>query len=181
MTDPAESGRRNMALTKEQKQNILEDLKEKIKKQKAIIFVDFTGVKVKNLSELRKELKSKESELKVAKKTLMNIALKKQGIKIEPNELKGEIGLVFGYKDALSTAKIVYEFSLKNENLKILGGYFEKKFLDAEQIIELAKLPSKQELLARLVGSISAPISGFINTLQGNIKGLLNVLAKAKT
>ncbi|MCK4473665.1 50S ribosomal protein L10 [Candidatus Parcubacteria bacterium] len=169
-----------MALTKEQKQNILEDLEEKIKKQKALIFVDFTGVKVKNLSELRKELKSNENELKVAKKTLMNIALKKLGIEIEPDKLKGEIGLTFGYKDGLSLAKTIYQFSLKNENLKILGGYFEKKFLDAEQIIELAKLPSKEELLARFVGSISSPISNFVNVLQGNIKGLIYTLKQIK-
>ena len=169
-----------MALTKEQKQNILEDLEEKINRQKALIFVDFTGVKVKNLSELRKELKSNDSEIKVAKKTLMNIALKKQGIEIEPDKLKGEIGLTFGYEDGLFLAKTIYQFSLKNENLKILGGYFEKKFLDVEQIIELAKLPSKEELLARFVGSISSPISNFVNVLQGNIKGLIYTLKQIK-
>jgi len=70
---------------------------------------------------------------------------------------------------------------LADPNLKILGGFLENKFVEAEKIIELAKLPTREELLARLVGSISAPISNFINVLEANIKGLIYVLTKAKT
>jgi len=70
---------------------------------------------------------------------------------------------------------------LADPNLKILGGIFKNEFVEAEKIIELAKLPTREELLARLVGSISAPISNFINVLEANIKGLIYVLTKAKT
>ncbi|MDP1538797.1 MAG: 50S ribosomal protein L10, partial [bacterium] len=75
----------------------------------------------------------------------------------------------------------VYQFGLANEKLKILGGFLEGKFKEAEEIIALAQLPTKEGLLAKLVGSIASPISGLINVLQGNIKGLITVLAKAKT
>ena len=169
-----------MPLTKEQKQKILKDLKEKISKQKIMIFVDFTGLKVKPLSNLRKKLKVIDSQLKVAKKTLIQLAFKESGLETEVKKIKGEIGLVLGLKDSLSPTKLVWQFSQENPNLKILGGIFENKFVEAERIIELAQLPTKEELLARLVGSISAPISGFINILQGNIKGLIYILAKAK-
>ena len=170
-----------MALTKAQKKKILDELKEKIAKQTVMIFVDFTGLKVKDLSSLRKKLKSVGNEIKVAKKTLMGIAFKKAKLEIEPKKMSGEVALVFSYKDQISPAKMVYQFSQENPNLKILGGFFENKFREAEEIIALAKLPSREELLAKLVGSISSPISNFVNVLQANIKGLLQVLTQVKT
>ena len=170
-----------MVLTKVQKEKILEDLEEKIAKQKAMIFVDFTGLRVKDFSSLRKKLKAVGEEMKVAKKTLMGIAFKKAKIEIETKKLPGEAALVFGYKDELMPAKIVYQFSRECPNLKILGGFFGNKFLETEKIIELAKLPTREELLARLVGSISSPISNLVSVLEANIKGLITVLAKART
>jgi len=170
-----------MAFTRAQKQTVLQDLDEKIDRQKAIIFIDFTGLKVKDFSNLRKKIKAVGDELKVVKKTLMEIAFKKAKIEADPKEMPGEIALVFGYKDGMGPAKTIYQFSKENEHLKILGGFFEDKFRTAEDIIVLAQLPSKEELLAKLLGTISAPVSNFVRVLQGNIKGLITVLAKAKT
>jgi len=169
-----------MPLTKAQKQKILEDLKEKIAKQKAIIFVDFSGLKVKDFFDLRRRLKDVNSELKVAKKTLLSLVFKEKRLEIDIEKLKGEIALIFGFQDEISPAKIAYQFSQKCENLKILGGLSKNGFLEAEKIVELAQLPTKEEILARMVSSISAPISNFINVLQGNIKGLIYILSKAK-
>ncbi len=170
-----------MALNKIQKQKIIEDLKEKIARQKIMIFVGFTGLKVKDLSNLRKKLKMENNELKVAKKTLMDIALRQMKSKFEPRKITGEIALIFGYSDIISPAKTAWQFCQEHPNLKILAGILENNFVSAEKIIELAKLPSREELLAKLVGTISAPISNFVNVLEWNIKGLINVLAKAKT
>lgn len=172
-----------MALTKEQKQKIIEELEEKIARKKAIIFVDFTGLKIKELSDLRRKLKSTGNELKVAKKTLMGIAFKKAGLKVESRKLKGEVALVFGFKDEISPAKIVWQHSENNPNLKILGGIIESKgyeFLKTEEIIELAKLPTKEELLQRLIGSLASPISGLINVLQGNMRSFLYIISQIK-
>lgn len=169
-----------MALTCEQKEKIIEDLRKKIEKQKAIVFVDFTGLKVKDLFNLRKRLKSVDNELKVVKKTLMEFAFKKESLQVEPEKLKGEIALVFGYKDQLSPAKITYQFSKDYPNLKILGGFFENKFREAEKIIELAQLPTREELLAKLVGSISAPVSNFVNVLRRDLRSLVLILSRLK-
>ena len=169
-----------MPLTKEQKKKIVEDLKEKIARQKAIIFVDFSGLRVKDLSNLRKKLKAANSELKVTKKTLLDLVFKKTGLAIEAKKIKGEIALIFGYNDGLSLAKMIYQFSETNPNLKILGGFFEKKFREAEEIITLAQLPTREELLAKLVGTIFAPVSNLVNVLQGNIKGLIYALSGIK-
>ena len=169
-----------MALTKEQKKKILEDLKEKIERQKAMIFADFTGLKVKDLSSLRKKLRLADNELKVVKKTLLGLVFKERDFKIDTEKLKGEVAIVFGLKDALSPAKIIYQFSQEKPNLKILGGFFEKEFQEAEEIITLAQLPTREELLARLTGTIFAPVSNLVNVLQGNIKGLICILTKVK-
>jgi len=171
---------KNMPLTKIQKKKIIEELKEKIAQQKVTIFVDFTGLKAKDIFDLRKKLKMVDSQLKIAKKTLAQIAFKESGLKTEIKKLKGEIALVFGLKDEISPAKTIWQSALAAPNLKILGGFLENKFVEAEKIIELAKLPTREELLARLVGSISAPISNFVNVLEANIKGLIFVLKQIK-
>ena len=168
-----------MALTKEQKQKIISELKEKISRQKAIVFADFTGIGVKELSRLRKEMKEKECEFKVAKKTLLKIAFKDKGIEL-PGELEGEIGLGFGFKDQILPFKILNKFSKETGTLKILGGLIEKEWIEKERTITLAELPTKEELLTRVVRGISAPISGLVNVLEGNLRGLVFVLSAIK-
>jgi len=165
-----------MAQTKAQKQKILDQLKEKIAKQKAMVIFDFTGLKVKDFSNLRKKIKSASDDIKVAKKTLLGIALKDAQLKIETKKIPGELAVAFGYSDEISPAKITYQFSQENPNLKILGGFLENKWREAEEIIELAQLPAREELLARLVGSISAPIANFVNVLQAPLEACLCII-----
>lgn len=169
-----------MALTKEQKQNIIKDLKESVDKQKSMVFVSVKGLKAADLLELRNKLKELNCRLLVAKKTLIDIAFKDSKIEIKTDKLDGQIALIFGFKDEVLPAKTSYEFSKKNENLKILGGFLEDKFREVDEIITLAKIPSKEELLAKVVGSISAPISGFANVLHGNLRNLVYVLKEIK-
>jgi large subunit ribosomal protein L10 len=168
-----------MAKNKEEKKKILEDLKEKVKKQKMIVLVNFTGLKVKDFFELRKKLKSADSQIKVVKKTLLNLALKELSPDFAQkiDQFKDQIAIVFGFGDEILPAKILHQFSLENQNLKILAGYFEKKIREKEEIIALAQLPTKNEILASLIKNLSAPISNFVNVLQANIKGLIYILA----
>ncbi|MGB9743545.1 MAG: 50S ribosomal protein L10, partial [Minisyncoccales bacterium] len=164
----------------QKKQEIIKDLTEKVKKQKSMVFFDFTGLSVKDLSTLRKKMKAAEAAIKVVKKTLLELVLKKAGINLDVKNLQGEIAVVFGYKDELAPIKICYQFSQENPNLKILTGFFEGEIKNKEEIIFLAQLPTRDELLNKLVGSLAAPFNRLVNTLQGNIKGLLHILAKAK-
>lgn len=169
-----------MAVSKQKKQEIVKELAEKLGRQKAVVFADFTGLKVKDLADLKSKLRKQDAEFKVAKKTLMKVAFKEKGIAVDPESLAGEIALVMGYTDETAPAKMVYEFSKTNQNIKILGGLLENKLLAADQVLNLAKLPSKPELLAKLVGSISSPSRNFVGVLQGNIRGLVTVLSKIK-
>lgn len=171
-----------MPKTREQKRKMIDDLKEKILNQNILIFVDFRGLKTKDLSFLREKLKEKKAILKVTKKTLLRIALEELKMELSKKikELEGEIALVFGFGDEISTAKELYNFSKKNENLKIIGAFFEGEFLEKEKVVEISQLPSKKEIFQRLIMSISSPLISLINILEGNIKGLLYVLNSIK-
>lgn len=171
-----------MAKTKEQKQEILNDLKEKIEKQKSVVFMDFTKVNVKGLTELRKKMKESDCEFKVAKKTLIQKAFEGSSTKVGDSvrEMQGEIALGFGYSDEVSVFKVSGDFSKTNENFKVLGGLIGDDVFGDDKAKVLSELPTKQELLARMVGSIGAPISGFVNALGGNIRNLVYVLNAIK-
>lgn len=162
--------------TKDQKKNIVKDLAEKIKNSKSVVFSDFKGLKVKDMTDLRKELRKEGTDMKVVKKTLMNLALKDAGIGIDTTKFEGQIAVTISEKDEVAAAKIIAKFAKANENLKIVGGILGTKILDKEDVAALAKLPSKEELLAKMVSSIKAPVSGFVNVLAGNIRGLVTVL-----
>jgi len=173
-----------MALTKEKKQKVVKDLEEKIEKQKSMVFADFTGVKVKDLSELRKEMKNKDCEFKVAKKTLLKVAFDNKKIGV-PQGLEGEIAIGFGYKDPFVPFKILNDFSRKKEVLKILGAMMmspsgSMDFFESEKAIAIAELPTKDELTAKMVWSLKSPLSGLVNVLQGNLRGLALVLSQIK-
>lgn len=161
-----------MALTREQKQNIINDLESKIEKQKSIVFMDFTGVKVKELAQLRETLKESGNEMKVAKKSLMEIALKNKNIGIDSKKLDGEVAMVFGYEDEIAPSKLVYQFSKANQKAKIIGGFLENKFYEMADVIRLAELPGKEQLLGMLLGTMSAPATNLVGVLSGNMRKL---------
>lgn len=170
-----------MPKTKEQKQQTVQELAENIKKAKAIVLADFKGLKVKEITALRRELKQKDIDCAVVKKTLMNLAFKESGIDFDAKKLLGHIiGVNFSQADEVAPAKILAAFAKAHEAMKILGGFLESKFIEAGQVKALAALPTKQELLARVAGSLQAPLSGLVRVMAGNIRGLLTVLSAYK-
>lgn len=118
---------------------------------------------------LRKTLKEAGCNLKIAKKTLVRIAFGQSNISFW-NKIKaiipGQLALVFGIEDEIAGARISNEFAKKHENFKILGGIFENRFIDRERVLVLASIPPRNELLGRLVGSISSPIANFVRALD---------------
>jgi len=173
-------------LNREQKKQIVEELADKVKRQKSLIFTDVTGVNVGEIQDLRRKLREQEIEYKVTKKNLIKLALENQKQEIDPirqelsngvniSQFTGTIGLAFSYKDPISSIKILDNFSKEHKNLKILGGIMEGKILSIEDVRELAKIPSKDELLAILTGNLKAPISNFISILGGGIRNLVGI------
>ncbi|MEK7510450.1 MAG: 50S ribosomal protein L10 [Patescibacteria group bacterium] len=167
-----------MAKTKTQKQEILKRIGEHITSYTALTFVDFKGLKVKEIGELRKQLKQNKAKLMVTKKTLLSKALKEKGMDIDVNGLEGQMAVIFAFGEPIPSMKTIATFAKAHEHLKILGGYFEDTLQTLQDIIAMARLPSKEELRAMLGGTIKAPLSGFLNVLEGNMKGLISVLAQ---
>jgi len=158
-----------MALTKEQKTKQIDSIKEKLSNQKSIVFVDFNKVPSKEMFSLRKTLKENGCNLKIAKKTLVRVAFGQSNIsywnKIK-SSIPGQLALVFGVEDEIAPARIANQFAKTQENLKILGGIFENRFIEREKVLVLANLPSRNELLGRLVGSIYSPVTSFVRVLD---------------
>jgi len=169
-----------MAKTRQQKEEAVKDLIDKVKKAKSLVFVNFDGLKVKEIEELRKNCRAENVDYLVAKKTLMKKAFKDAGLVIDLKDFDREVATVFGHEDEVAPARIVQDFAKEHEALVAFGGVLEKAFVDQAKIIELSKLPSKDELLAKVVGSIKAPVSGFVNVLSGNLRNLVYVLNAVK-
>lgn len=168
-----------MPKNKIQKQEILRNLSEKFKKSKSVVFAGFNALTVKDNEALRAQLKKENSEYYVAKKTLMNIVFKDQIEGLNVRDLDGKLAAIFSYEDEVASAKILGNFRKdkdKEARVFFLGGILENKLLSKAEVEALSLLPNKQELYGRLVGTLNAPISGFVNALAGNIKNLVYVL-----
>ncbi|MDI6778228.1 MAG: 50S ribosomal protein L10 [Patescibacteria group bacterium] len=163
-------------LSRAQKEELVKKLTDQIKAGKVMVFSDYTGTTVAKIKELRDELRKTGSSYKITKKKLIELAFKNSGIEVDVKNMSGQIGVAIGEADEVSAAKVLAKFSRENENFKILQGVLENKVISVEEVTALAKLPSHQELLAKLVGTINAPVSGFVNVLAGNIRGLVTVL-----
>jgi large subunit ribosomal protein L10 len=170
-----------MAKSRKQKEATLADLVATLAAAKSAVFADFKGLTVKDATDFRRKAKKEQISVLVAKKTLMRLAFKNAGYEgIDPVALQGSLVLIAGLEDEVAPAKLAAEFSKDHEALKIVAGVFERKLVDAAAIKALAKLPGKQELMAKLVGSLNAPLSGLVNVLSGNLRGLVNVLNAVK-
>ncbi len=163
-------------LSRAQKEEVIKNLTDQIKAGKAAVFSDFAGTSVGKMQKLRTELRKSGAIYKVTKKKLIELAFKNAGMEVDVKNMEGQIGVAIGKDDEVSAAKILAKFSKENEGFKILQGVLENKVISAEEVMALAKLPSRDELLAKLAWTINAPVSGFVNVLVGNIRGLVTVL-----
>ena len=170
-----------MALTKEQKTQILEELVHKFKDSKSVIFTEYRGLNVKDISELRNKLREEEVEYKIAKKTLINLAAKNAGINQIPEEMvEGPIALAFSYKDQIIVTRLLSDFAKEHEQVKLLGGVMDGAIIGADMVKELASIPSKEVLYAKLLGSMNSPISGFVGISSGVVSGFVRALSAVK-
>ncbi len=169
-----------MAKTREQKQQAVDEIIQGIKDSRSTVFANFQGLKVREMEELRNKCRAQNVGCFVTKKTLLKRALDQLNMDVEPRSFSGGISVFLGRDDEVSPAQLVANFAKGHEVVKVFGGILEDKPIAAEKIMELSQLPSKDELLAKVVGSINAPVSGFVNVLAGNLRGLVNVLNAIK-
>lgn len=142
-----------------QKQEEVKELAEIIKNSKLVLFTDYRGINVTDVTLLRKTLRQTNSEYKVIKNNITRRALQECGIEGLDEALLGPTAVIIGKEDYLEPAKAIYEFTKKKDFYKIKAGIVDGKVMSAEEIITLAKLPSRETLLSMLAGALLGNIS----------------------
>lgn len=166
-----------MPKSKQQKQTTVETLVDGLKTAKAVVFANFQGLTVAQTEDLRKKARAENIAVVAAKKTLVKRALEQVGLgEIETKNFQGGVAVFMGLNDEVAAAKVVATFAKTHDVVSIFGGVLEGKFIDTPMVKSLSALPSKLELLGKLVGSLNSPISGFVRVNAGIVRSLFNVL-----
>ncbi len=163
-------------MARPEKVAIVEEVSEKLARSEAVVLTDFRGLTVQQLTELRAKLSEAGVEYKVVKNTLTRLAAAKAGFEPFDEVLNGPTAIAFGYKDPVAPAKILNDFAKDHPDLEIKGGLLNGVFIDTAEVKRLASLPSRDELLAKLMGSMKAPISGLVGVLHGTLRSVVAVI-----
>lgn len=154
-------------MKKTEKVEIATTLSERLGKAKAVILAEYRGLKVSELTEIRKELRKNSAELKVVKNRLVKKAIAGSGWAALDPHLKGPLALVIADLDVVVLSKVMAKYAESLEPLKLKVGCLDGKVLNTKELEALSKLPSKEELYAKLLGTLMAPASGLVRVLQG--------------
>lgn len=154
-------------ITREQKKAIIEELTVKLDKAVGIYLVDFTGMSVAMTYEFRKVVRAEKLEYKVAKNTLITKAMEQvEGRSLPDEALAGQTGMILGYDDPSSPAKVLKKFIKDNEKPIFKGALIETEFFNADKLEDLTNLPSKADMIAGIIGSLGSPVSGIVGALD---------------
>ncbi|CUS82894.1 LSU ribosomal protein L10P [Candidatus Kryptobacter tengchongensis] len=164
-------------MKREEKAKIVEEITEKISRARGLVLTDFTKMTVAEVNELRKELKSAKVDYKVVKNTLLKIAMQNVGgydglFKY----LEGPTAVAFGYDDPITPVRLIKKVKSKIEKPAVKAIFVEGQIYDGSKLDELANLPSKSDIIAGIIGSIAAPASGIVWTLNAVLSELVLVI-----
>jgi len=163
-------------MSDENKIKIVEAAEERFKNSPGIYFANYTGMNVSQATELRKQFREKNVQFTVVKNTLNKIAAKNAGIEGIDDILLGQIAIAFSDEDPTAPAKVIKEFKKNNDCLDIVGVYFDGVLCDPDKYKELANLPTKEELLGKLVGGLNYPMNTLASTLNSLMPKFLTAL-----
>lgn len=166
------------------KKQIVADIKGKIERSKGLVLYDYRGLTVAEVTELRNNFREMGVEYHVIKNSMMKRAAEALGISGLDEHLGGPTAVAFGYNDPVAPAKVLVEFVKKVKKTQIKAGVLGSKVIDVESINSLAQLPSREQLLAQLAGTLNAPIAGLARSLSGIISKLgyaLNAVIEQKS
>ncbi|MDD4178952.1 MAG: 50S ribosomal protein L10 [Candidatus Margulisbacteria bacterium] len=163
-----------------EKSKVVESIKEKLGRSKVVLLSNYQGMTVKDVTDLRKKLRVEDAELRVVKNTLLLRAFEQAGIAGLKEHFAGSTAVILGYKDAVTPLKIFVKLMKDSEKGALRAGLVEKDVYGEKELREIAKLPSKEVLLGKVVGGLNAPIYGLVNVLQGPIRKLVYALDAVK-
>jgi len=161
---------------KEEKIELVKNLSTLLRSSKGIYFTDYRGLNVKDITDLRSRLRDTETFYKVIKNSILKRALEQAEIKEVSHLVEGPIAIAITSNDPIQPIKILALFRKEHNLPHIKGGIAEGKFISEEEIDEIAKIPSREELLSMVVGSLNTPITGLIWTLKGMLAKLIYTL-----
>ena len=167
----------------EAKKIIVDELKSKMEKAKAMIFYDYRGLSVAEVTELRNSFRAAGVEYHVIKNSMLRRAAEQSGFSELAPYLTGPTAVAFGYGDPVAPAKVLVEFVKKVKKTQLKTGVLEGRVISVESVASLAELPSREQLLAQLAGTLNAPVSAFARSLSGIIAKLgyaLNAVMEQK-
>lgn len=165
---------------REQKAQVVAEIKEKLTGYSSAILIDYRGLTVEEVTQLRKDFRNNGVDYKVYKNTLTEIAAKEVGLDDLIPFLKGPTAIAFGVKDPVAPAKVLTESMKKLKKMEFKAGVVEGKVIDVNGVKALADLPSREELIAKMLGSMNAPITGLVTVLGGTLRSLLYALNAVK-
>jgi large subunit ribosomal protein L10 len=166
----------------ERKKQQVASLREQLSNAGSVVLTDYRGLTVEQDTNMRAVLREKGVEYKVVKNNILRHAIEGTAYEGFKDYLAGPTAIAMS-KDEVAPAKVLFDFVKKIEALEFKAGAVDGKVIDVKGVEALAKLPSKEELVAKMLGSLNAPISGLVNVLNGNIRGLvvaLNAIAEKK-
>ncbi len=158
------------------KEPIVQEIKGKLETAKGVVLADYRGLNVAQVTQLRSQLRNAGVEYKVVKNTMTRLAAAELGLEGLNPYLEGPTAIAFGIDDPVAPAKILSEFAKTNKALEIKAGVLEGKVIGFDGVKALADLPSREVLLSKVLGGMQAPLYGFANVLQGNLRNLVGVL-----
>lgn len=168
----------------QQKQEYVEKLAEKLSASVAGVVVSYKGISVADDTLLRRKMREAGVEYTVVKNTMLRRAADKVGLNELDGVLEGSTALALSAGDHVAAAKILCEYAEKNKDFTVKAGFVEGKVIGTAQVEELAKMPPKEVLVAKVLGGLNAPISGLVGVLNANLRGLvvaLNAIAEQKS
>jgi len=163
-------------LANEKKVEMVQELQEDLQRSKALLLADYRGLRVSEVSALRRKLREVDAEFKVVKNTLFERAMVEGGESVLGQMLTGPTAITFVHGDPIGPAKALVDFTREHKALSIKGGYVEGTVYSAEQVQALSKVPPREVLIAQMLGSMQSPLSGLVGTLQGVISSLVYTL-----
>jgi len=165
---------------REEKVQMVEEIKQKLANSSSAVFVDYRGLTVEEVTQLRKQFREGGVDYKVYKNTLTEIAAKELGFDGLVPFLKGPTAIAFGVTDPVAPAKILTESIKKLKKMELKCGMVEGKVIDVEGVKALAELPSREELVAKMLGSMNTPIANLVGVLSGTMRALVYAINAVK-
>ncbi len=167
-------------MNRAEKAKVIEDLKARVAKASITVSTDFKGMKVEEMTDLRRKLRDGNVDYQVVKNTLARIAFDGSEHDVMKDSFKECCAVAFGYDDPVQAAKILVEYAKKSKNLEVRFGSLEGKFLESEELKALSTLPSKEELLAKTLGTMNAVPTNFVCLFANLIRNTLYALTAIK-